>query len=240
MTPTLGTPAVETPSAGPLARFAAAGPLVLPSLLKCDFGHIADEIASLEQAGVQALHLDIMDGHFVPNLSYGLPVVEAVRKLTNLPLDLHLMIDNPGDYVKRYRDAGADLMTIHIEAVPDPKALLGEIRRLGAAAGLALNPQTPISAIEPYLADCDVVLVMSVEPGFGGQEFEPVAVTKLQQLRAIVGSDKVLEVDGGIHEKTIGRCAAAGADWFVAGSAVFGAPDYGAEVRRLRELAAVR
>ena len=231
--------AAEARLSGSLATLRnAATPVVLPSLLKCDFGHLADQLAELEQGGVQALHLDIMDGHFVPNLTYGFPLVEAMRRLTRLPLELHLMIENPGAWVKRYRDAGADGMTIHVEAAPDPTEALGKIRDLGAAAGLAFNPETPLAAIEPYLGACDLVLVMSVSPGFGGQEFEPVAVEKVRQLRRRISPGQVLEVDGGIKEETLRRCAAAGASWFVVGSAVFAAADPAAEVRRLTALAA--
>ncbi|MCE9555602.1 MAG: ribulose-phosphate 3-epimerase [Planctomycetes bacterium] len=206
-------------------------------MLKCDFGHLADQLAMLEEGGAQALHLDIMDGHFVPNLTYGFPLLEAMRKFTKLPLELHLMIDNPGPYLARYRDAGADGMTIHIEAVADPTEALGQIRDLGAEAGLALNPPTPLSAIEPYLDACDVILVMSVMPGFGGQSFEPVAVDKVRQLSGRLSAEQVIEVDGGINDQSIAQCAAAGARWFVAGSAVFGMSDPAAEVQRLTELA---
>jgi len=232
-------PATEARPPGSLAKLrVAAAPVVLPSLLKCDFGHLADQLAMLEQGGAQALHLDVMDGHFVPNLTYGFPLVEAMRKATRLPLELHLMIENPGQYLSRYRDAGADGMTIHIEAVPDPSETLGEIRDLGAAAGLALNPPTPVSAIEPYLGDCDVVLVMSVMPGFGGQEFEPIAIEKARWLAGALSPGQVIEVDGGINDETIASCAAAGASWFVAGSAVFKSADPAAEVHRLIEIAA--
>ena len=230
--------ATESRLPGSLAQLRmAAATVVLPSMLKCDFGHLADQLAMLEQGGADALHLDIMDGHFVPNLTYGFPLVEAMRKLTRLPLELHLMIDNPAPYLARYRDAGADGMTIHIEAVADPREALGQIRDLGAEAGLALNPPTPLSAIEPYLAACDVILVMSVMPGFGGQSFEPVAVDKVRQLRGRLSAGQVIEVDGGINDETIAQCAAAGANWFVAGSAVFGASNPAVEVQRLTELA---
>ncbi len=210
-------------------------PLILPSLLMCDFGSLEAEIRRLEQAGVEALHLDVMDGHFVPNLSYGLPLVESCRRLTQLPLDVHLMVSNvlEHDYLRRYREAGADVMTVHIEALPDPTAALTEIRRLGALAGLALNPPTPLSAIEAYLDLCDVVLVMSVMPGFGGQSFDPVALAKLQALRARTQGRLRLEVDGGVNASTIADCAAAGARWLVVGSAIFGTPDYASSTHRL-------
>jgi ribulose-phosphate 3-epimerase len=233
--------ATEARPSGSLASLrVAATPVVLPSLLKCDFGHLADQLAELQQNGVEALHLDIMDGHFVPNLTYGFPLVETFRRLTRLPLELHLMIDNPEPYLRRYREAGADGMTIHIEAAPDPTDLLGQIRDLGAAAGLALNPPTSVSTVEPYLDNCDLLLVMSVMPGFGGQEFQPAALDKLRQLRRHMGPGQVLEVDGGINDDTIGQSAAAGAHWFVAGSAVFESGDPAAEVRRLAELATIK
>jgi ribulose-phosphate 3-epimerase len=208
----------------------------LPSLLLCDFARLADEVAQLEEAGVEAMHLDVMDGHFVPNLTYGPPIVAAVRSCTDLPLDVHLMISNPADYLEEFREAGADIITVHIEATPDPRPVLDRIRSLGAAAGLALNPPTPLSAVEPYLASCDLLLVMSVMPGFGGQEFDPVALEKLRALRSTPSaSHLLLEIDGGVNERTIGNCAEAGATMFVAGSAILKQPDYRAAVERLRQ-----
>ncbi len=171
-----------------LAELHAASPMVAPSLLACDFAELGEEIRRVEQAGAKLLHLDIMDGHFVPNLSFGLPVVEAIRRSTSLPLDVHLMISEPGRYLKRFREAGADLLTIHIEVVADPRPLLDEIRSLGAAAGISLNPPTSVDALNGCLDLCDLVLVMSVMPGFGGQEFEPEALEKLRRLRATAGS----------------------------------------------------
>lgn len=218
-----------------------AGPIVLPSLLLCDFARLANEIARLEQAGVQALHLDVMDGHFVPNLTYGPPIVSAIRSCTDLPLDVHLMISNPQPYLEEFREAGADSITVHIEAVHDPRPLLERIRTLGAAAGLALNPTTPLSAVEPYLANCDLLLVMSVMPGFGGQAFDPVALEKLRVLNSS-GAAKhlLLEVDGGVNDATIGSCAKAGAKLFVVGSAIFRQPDYTQAVMRLTQQAGGR
>jgi ribulose-phosphate 3-epimerase len=219
------------------ARLRAASPAVLPSLLLCDFGNLQREVERVEEAGVAALHLDVMDGHFVPNLSYGLPIVEAVRGLTELPLDVHLMIERPAEYIERYRDAGADALTIHVEAVKDPRPLLDEIRSLGALAGLALNPPTPLSAIEPSLPHCDVVLVMSVMPGFGGQSFDETALEKLRALSARSDLDALVEIDGGINERTIADSAEAGAELLVAGSAIFRADDYRAAVSELHTLA---
>jgi ribulose-phosphate 3-epimerase len=219
------------------ARLRAATPVVLPSLLACDFGHLAREIEAVEAAGAQALHLDVMDGHFVPNLSIGVPIVKAVRRATQLPLDVHLMIERPELFVEPFREAGADGITVHIEVLPDPRPVLEKIRSLGAWAGLALNPPTRVSAIEPALAYCDLVLVMSVVPGFGGQEFDESILPKLRALRARSDFHGFLEVDGGISEETVSRCAAAGADLFVAGTAVFESRDYAATLQRLQSLA---
>jgi ribulose-phosphate 3-epimerase len=220
-----------------IAEFRETAPVIAPSLLACDFAHLQDEIQRLEQAGARSLHLDIMDGHFVPNISFGFPVIEAIRRSTALPLDVHLMISEPGRYLERFRKAGADLMTVHVESVEDPRPLLREIHRLGAVAGLTLNPPTPIEEVEPYLGDCDLVLVMSVEAGFGGQEFEPQATARLRRLRGEGGPDLLLSVDGGINDQTIGLCAEAGADVFVTGSALFAHRDYRQVMDEFRSLA---
>ena len=210
---------------------------MLPSLLMCDYAHLQDEVDRLEAAGVAALHLDVMDGHFVPNLSYGLPLVQSFRKMTRLPLDVHLMISDPAEYVARFFEAGADGMTIHAEAVENPRPVLEKIRSLGGSAGLAINPPTPVSAIRHCLDVCDLVLVMSVMPGFGGQEFDRRALDKLRELRPLVGDDVLLEIDGGVHESTIGDCTAAGAQLLVVGSAIFKSHDYAAAIDGLTELA---
>jgi ribulose-phosphate 3-epimerase len=216
----------------------ATAPIVLPSLLLCDFGHLADEIGRLEAAGVQALHLDVMDGHFVPNLTYGPLIVEATRKCTALPIEAHLMISNPADYVRQFHDAGADHLTFHFEAVGDPRPILDQIHALGCTAGLAINPPTPVAAIEGVLDQCDSVLVMSVMPGFGGQKFDARALDKLKQLRDRPGARPLLGIDGGIHESTIGATAAAGAELFAVGSAIFSsASDYGRSLVELTRLA---
>ena len=216
-----------------LARLREAAPVVLPSLLLCDFGNLEREIRHLEAAGVQALHLDVMDGNFVPNLTYGMPIVEACRRITTLPLDVHLMISQPRSYIRRFYDAGADSLTFHIEAVADPRPVLDEIRQLGAGAGLALNPATPVAAVEPYLDFCDLILVMSVPAGFGGQKFHEVALDKLTQIRRLAPANVVLEVDGGVNGKTIAPCAQAGAQLFVVGSAIFHGSDYASAVSEL-------
>jgi ribulose-phosphate 3-epimerase len=223
-----------------LARLRAGAPAVLPSLLACDFGNLEREIRAVEAIGVTALHLDIMDGHFVPNLSFGLPVVEAVRRVSSLPLDVHLMIANPGDYLERFRAAGADTLTIHVEVAPDLRPLLDKIRSLGAVAGLALNPPTPLSAIEYSLPHCDIVLVMSVMPGFGGQKFDRRATDKTRSLKANPNCTALLEIDGGITDDTISECAKAGTDLFVAGTSVFHTDDYAAAIGRLQSLAAAQ
>jgi ribulose-phosphate 3-epimerase len=215
----------------------AHAPVVVPSILNCDFGHLADEIRRLEEAGAVALHLDVMDGHFVPNISFGLPIVEAVRKITELPIETHLMISNPAEYVERFHAAGADAITFHVEAVENPRPLLEKLKAMGVEAGLAFNPPTPISAIRPFLDACDLVLTMSVMPGFGGQQFDTVALEKLRELSKLVGSDVILEVDGGVNERTIGACAAAGAHSLIAGSAIVTHRDYRQALTTLNQMA---
>ena len=207
------------------AELRSVTPTVLPSLLLCDFGDLATEVKRLEEANVRALHLDVMDGKFVPNLTYGMPIVEGLRRHTELLLDVHLMIENPERYVQQFYNAGADAITIHVEATDDVESTLREIRSLGAAAGLALNPNTPLEKVEPYLELCDLVLAMSVNAGFGGQKFNPVALEKLTSLRQTL-PDVLLQVDGGVNESTIVECAKAGADLLVVGSAIFRKEDY--------------
>lgn len=214
---------------------------MLPSLLQCDFANLERDVRTLEEAGVRALHLDVMDGSFVPNLTYGMPIVAALRKITKLPLDVHLMIDHPERYLRQFAEAGADLLTFHIEAAPNPQPLINEIHSLGLKAGLALNPATPLGTLDAYLGDVDLVLVMSVPAGFGGQKFHDVALEKLQTLRTQLikngRPEVILEVDGGVNASTIAKCAQAGARWFVVGSAIFGQPSYGAAVQQLTQLA---
>jgi ribulose-phosphate 3-epimerase len=221
---------VDTPSASArrkrFTRLQSEAPVVAPSLLLCDFGHLADEVRRLEAAGVKTLHLDVMDGHFVPNMTYGLPIVEAVRRFSNLPIEAHLMISDPARYASQFFAAGADAITFHIEAIADPRPLLDEFHTLGAAAGLAYNPDTPVSAIRQYVDDCDMILTMSVTPGFGGQAFRGAALDNLRQLRAMARPELLLEIDGGVNSETIGQCAAAGAQLFVVGSAIFKTSDY--------------
>lgn len=209
---------------------------IAPSLLMCDFADLAGEVRKLEAAGATRLHFDCMDGQFVPNLTYGMPIVEAVRRHTELPLEAHLMIAKPERFVDDFAKAGADLILIQVEATDAPRRTLEQIRSHGVAAGLVINPETPVSAIEANLDLCHQVLVMSVHPGFGGQAFEPVALEKLTQLRRL-RPELALEVDGGVNETTIAACVAAGADLCVVGSAIFRQPDQAASLRRLTQLA---
>ncbi len=221
-----------------LRNLRAAPPVILPSLLLCDFGNLEREVRKLEAAGVRGLHLDVMDGHFVPNMTYGLTMVSTLRGITDLPLDVHLMISNPGEYLKKYVDAGADLLTIHAEAVDDPRPLLEEIRSLGAGAGLAINPPTSVASIEAALPLCDLVLAMSVMPGFGGQAFDDVALEKIRDLRTKISAETLLEVDGGVNTSTIAACGSVGAQLLVVGSAIFREPDYTQAIADLTQLAA--
>jgi ribulose-phosphate 3-epimerase len=221
-----------------LSRLRQAAPLIAPSMLKCDFGNLHREVQLLESGGAEVLHLDVMDGHFVPNLSYGPMVIKSLRALTSLPFDAHLMISEPEKYLDEYLDAGCDLITIHLEAVPEPGRLLEKIREQGAGAGLAINPGTPVSAARPWLELCDLVLVMSVQPGFGGQKFMPVALEKLAELRELVSEQTLLSVDGGIGPQTIAATAQSGATCFVTGSAIFDTDDYGGAIRGMAALAA--
>ncbi|WP_145077194.1 ribulose-phosphate 3-epimerase [Aureliella helgolandensis] len=199
--------------------------IILPSLLQCDFGNLQREIHSLEEAGVRGFHLDVMDGHFVPNLTYGMPIVEGVRKLTSLPIDVHLMISEPAKYVRQFADAGADSLTVHAEIEQDTSEVLKMIRQLGVGVGLAINPATSFESVESLLPLCDLLLPMSVNAGFGGQQFNPVALEKLRQARHNF-PDLLLEVDGGVNIGTIADCYSAGATLFVVGSAIFGQDDY--------------
>lgn len=213
---------------------------MLPALLLCDFGHLAREVARLEAAGAEALHLDIMDGRFVPQLSYGPVVVEAVRRAARVPLEVHLMIEEPQRSLADYVNLGAEIVTVHVEAIDDPPDVLEEIRSLGALAHLAISPGTSVSRIEPFLDACDGVLVMSVEPGYGGQRFEPQALDKLARLAALrreAGGRFRLGVDGGISTETIAAAAAAGAELIVAGSAVIRSADYSQAISELESLA---
>lgn len=222
-----------------LAQLRSGPPVILPSLLLCDFAHLGDEIRAVEAAGARALHLDVMDGQFVENFTYGMTIVRAVRAVSELPLDVHLMMVEPEKYLEDFVDAGADILTIHAEAVDDPSPLLEKIRRLDTGAGLAINPSTPVERIAHALPLCDLVLAMSVHPGRGGQVLDPVALEKLSFLRDQVAQETLLEVDGGVNKKTAEACGAAGAQMLVVGSAIFKHPqeDYEAKINELTQLA---
>lgn len=210
---------------------------IAPSILSADFSRLGEEVRALEAGGADYVHIDVMDGHFVPNITIGPLVVEAVRKVTRLPLDVHLMIENPDRYIPDFARAGADLITVHQEAVPHLHRTVQLIHSLGKKAGVSLNPATPVATLEVILEELDLVLLMSVNPGFGGQSFIPSALAKIAELRREIdrrGLAVELEVDGGVKTDNIGRIAAAGADIFVAGSAVFSTPDYGATIAALK------
>jgi len=211
---------------------------IAPSILAADFANLAQEIRAVEEAGADWLHIDVMDGHFVPNLTIGPPVVASLRKVTGLPLDVHLMIEKPDNYLETFVQAGADLLTVHVETCPHLHRTLQCIHKLGKKAGVALNPATPLNFLEPILEEVDLILIMSVNPGFGGQEFIPQTLQRIQTVGKWIKkySLKVdLEVDGGINENTLSQVVKAGANVFVAGSAIFGKNDYKKIIRQLRE-----
>jgi ribulose-phosphate 3-epimerase len=225
------------------AGAAAAGAAVAPSLLACDFARLADEIRAVERAGVEFLHLDVMDGHFVRNITFGPPLVKAIHRVATVPLDTHLMIEHPDRYLDAFLDAGADILTVHVEASSDPRRDLRAIRARGAKSGLAFNPDTPVSEVEPYLEELDLLLVMSVVPGFGGQSFIDAVlsdVEKAARLRERLRLRFAIEIDGGIVPETAERARSAGADILVAGTAIFRTPDYAAAIRAVRGPAAPR
>ena len=214
---------------------------IAPSILAADFTRLGEELQAIEQAGADWVHIDVMDGHFVPNITLGPFVVEAVKRATSLPLDVHLMIEEPERYIEEFVRAGANTVGVQVEACPHLHRTVGQIRDAGARACVVLNPATPASAVDVVLPDVDQVLVMTVNPGFGGQKFITSMLPTIEALRARIDElalDVTLEVDGGIASETIARAAAAGADTFVAGTAVFGASDYAEAIRSLRQLAA--
>jgi len=213
---------------------------IAPSILSADFAALGEAIGRVERGGADLLHVDVMDGHFVPNLTIGPPVIESIRKRTRLPLDVHLMIEEPERWVETYVKTGADYLTVHVEACAHLDRALTLIREAGAKSGVALNPSTPPEVLQYVLDDLDLVLVMSVNPGFGGQSFIPTAYEKIRRLRALLaGRDVLISVDGGVKVDNAGALAQAGATVLVAGSSIFGAPDPGAAVATLRNAAEV-
>ncbi len=216
---------------------------IAPSILSADFGRLADEVRAVEAAGADWIHVDVMDGHFVPNITIGPLVVEAVRKVTKLPIDAHLMIVEPEKYVEAFAKAGADVISVHAEVSPHLHRTLQAIRAAGARPAVALNPSTGLEAVEYVLGDCEMVLLMTVNPGFGGQRYIDACTEKVRRLRAMADARKLpleLQVDGGIKPENIGAVAAAGANVFVAGTAVFGQRDYGQAIAGLRATAGRR
>ncbi len=210
---------------------------IAPSILSADFARLGEEVRAIEKAGADLVHLDVMDGHFVPNLTIGPGIVKAVDRITDLPLDVHLMITNPEDYLEEFIKAGADYLTVHAEVQPHLHRTVTRIQELGAKAGVSLNPSTPASSLEEILPLVDLVLVMSVNPGFGGQEFIPSSLAKIRALREMIdrtGGRALLEVDGGIKTGNAAAVREAGADILVSGSGVFCAEDYGASISLLR------
>ena len=211
--------------------------LIAPSILSADFSRLGEEIKAIEEAGADWVHVDVMDGHFVPNITIGPLVVEAARKVTSMPLDVHLMIENADAYLDDFIGAGSDYLTVHAEACPHLQRTLTHIRQKGCKAGVSLNPATPVSGLEHVLADVDLILLMSVNPGFGGQSFIPQVLDKIRELRSrLDGLDQevLLEVDGGIKVENIGEVARAGIDVFVAGSAIFGSDDYAETISKMQ------
>jgi ribulose-phosphate 3-epimerase len=213
--------------------------LIAPSILSADFSRLGEEIEAVERVGADWIHVDVMDGHFVPNITIGPAVVEAVKRVTGLPLDVHLMIENADQYLEDFVKAGSDSLTVQAEACVHLHRTIQAIKELGVKAAVALNPSTPVSTIEWILEEVDMVLIMSVNPGFGGQKFIPQALQKIEELKSMISArnpNVLIQVDGGINEKTIRSASKAGADVFVAGSAIFGSSDYGETISKFRSL----
>jgi len=213
---------------------------IAPSILSADFARLGDEVRAVAAAGADYIHVDVMDGHFVPNITIGPLVVEAVRKVTDLPLDVHLMIENPDLYIPEFARAGSDIIVVHAEATHHLHRTVQLIKSFGKKAGVSLNPATPLNLLDYILEELDLVLLMTVNPGFGGQSFIEACLPKIHALRAMLdkrGLETELEVDGGVKTSNIDRIAHAGADVFVAGSAVFGSPDYAATIAELKQRA---
>lgn len=210
---------------------------IAPSLLSADFSRLAEQINMVAQAGADLIHLDVMDGHFVPNLTIGPPVVKSIRAVTDLPFDAHLMITDPLKYAPRFAEAGADNITFHAEACPDQRSVARQLASLGVSVGVSINPETPAETIFDVLDCVDLVLIMSVHPGFGGQAFMPEVLEKVKTLHQRMRPDQWLEIDGGINAQTIARAASAGVNCFVAGAAIFGADDPPQALRDIRNQA---
>lgn len=213
--------------------------LIAPSILSADFTRLGEEVQAVEAAGADWIHADVMDGHFVPNITFGPLVVAAVRKITRLPIDVHLMIESPDRYIQEFAEAGADWISVQVETCPHLNRAVQQIKETGARAGVVLNPSTPLSTLDWVLEYADYVLVMSVNPGFGGQAFIGNSLEKIRRLRRMIddrGLATRIEVDGGIKENNIAEVAAAGADVFVAGSAIFGQKDYRQAIARFKEI----
>lgn len=214
--------------------------MIAPSILSADFSRLGEEIAAIEKGGADWVHVDVMDGHFVPNITIGPPVVASIRKITNLPLDVHLMIEEPDKYIEQFTAAGADIITVHVEACTHLHRTIQYIKDKGRKAGISLNPATPLSVLDDILSEADMVLLMTVNPGFGGQKFIPRVLPKIKRLRDFMvekGIERDIEIDGGINTDTIAKVAEAGGNIFVAGNAVFTTPDYGKTISELRRLA---
>jgi ribulose-phosphate 3-epimerase len=214
--------------------------LLAPSILSADFAALGDAIAAAERGGADLIHVDVMDGHFVPNITIGPPVVKSIKRVATVPLDVHLMIEEPDRYIEAFAEAGAAMISVHVEVLPHLHRTIHAIKALGAKAGVVLNPSTPVVMLEEIAGDADYVLVMSVNPGFGGQTFIPRSESKVREVRALLdraGSQASIEIDGGIDSRTVGRVVAAGARILVAGSAIFHAPDPERAARELKAAA---
>jgi len=211
---------------------------IAPSILSADFARLGEEIAKVEAAGADMIHVDVMDGHFVPNFTIGPPIVKAIRKVTKLPLDVHLMMTNPEEFIPEFIEAGSNYLTVHVETCPHLHRTIQSIKEKGVKAGVTLNPATPLVSIEEILSEVDLLLIMSVNPGFGGQSFIPQALEKLKRARRMIddyGLKVELEVDGGVKPDNMAALSKAGADIFVSGSAIFGNPDYKITIQKMRK-----